>query len=192
MQFKGPGGFDLLDDPTPSPMIQLYFSTEFTTPSGPSPSLGTCDDTPDVILAPSIFSWTNISPPNSPKLAFACSESAKICQLYVPPLQVLKSHRESETSATTQIELHRRFSPPATPPSELQTIQHTITTSMTKKRHACTWEGCSKSFSKPNLLQTHLNIHNHIKPHKCIACSTEFARKHDLLRHSRHVHQLNL
>ncbi|KAI9326801.1 hypothetical protein BDR26DRAFT_826645 [Obelidium mucronatum] len=63
---------------------------------------------------------------------------------------------------------------------------------LTKKRHACTWEGCSKSFSKPNLLQTHLNIHNQIKPHKCIACPSEFARKHDLLRHSRHVHQLNL
>ncbi|KAJ3003187.1 UNVERIFIED_CONTAM: hypothetical protein HDU68_005809, partial [Siphonaria sp. JEL0065] len=75
------------------------------------------------------------------------------------------------------VKVSHRFTPPSTTPY--------------KKRNVCPFEGCTKSFAKPNLLKTHINIHNQVKPFKCTVCPSEFARKHDLLRHFRHVHLTN-
>ncbi|KAI8615124.1 hypothetical protein BC830DRAFT_323043 [Chytriomyces sp. MP71] len=61
------------------------------------------------------------------------------------------------------------------------------------KRYQCTWEGCSKAFTRPGTLASHMNEHTNTRPHVCAMqdCICAFVRKHDLLRHIRSVHGSN-
>ncbi|KAJ3018578.1 UNVERIFIED_CONTAM: hypothetical protein HDU68_011084 [Siphonaria sp. JEL0065] len=176
MQFKGPGGFDLLDSPqqsfvvpsTPSPILGFFE----TSPVPESPRSDYCGYSPS--LKPRFDSASSSSSTSS-----SSSASSTLSKNHTVPHR-LPSHSPSsfhhqELHANTAKATHR-FTPPS---------------ATYKKRHACPIEGCTKSFTKPNLLQTHINIHNQVKPFKCTVCPSEFARKHDLLRHFRHVHVTN-
>ncbi|EGF82566.1 hypothetical protein BATDEDRAFT_9451 [Batrachochytrium dendrobatidis JAM81] len=53
----------------------------------------------------------------------------------------------------------------------------------------CTVNGCSRRFSKPASLQTHIQTHSthgatsKPKPYRCSMCPQTFSRSHDLKRH---------
>ncbi|ORY53743.1 hypothetical protein BCR33DRAFT_693184 [Rhizoclosmatium globosum] len=59
-----------------------------------------------------------------------------------------------------------------------------------QRSHTCTWEGCDKTFPKPSLLQSHLNVHRLLRPYECTICFAAFTRNHDLRRHNRSVHHI--
>ncbi|KAI7830202.1 hypothetical protein BC939DRAFT_392974 [Gamsiella multidivaricata] len=59
--------------------------------------------------------------------------------------------------------------------------------------HPCTFDGCTKSFTRAFNLRSHLNTHNGERPHKCpeSGCDWDFVRRHDLDRHVKSKHMAN-
>ena len=52
----------------------------------------------------------------------------------------------------------------------------------------CTWEGCTKSYSRKEHLTKHLKAHQGVEPERpyfCRECGKSFTRKEHLLRHTR-------
>jgi uncharacterized Zn-finger protein len=60
-----------------------------------------------------------------------------------------------------------------------------------KKKFACPEEGCHKSFTRRYNLSAHLRCHRLERPYECTQCTQAFARKHDLQRHIRSLHDQN-
>ncbi|KAG0329323.1 hypothetical protein BGZ99_002604, partial [Dissophora globulifera] len=62
-----------------------------------------------------------------------------------------------------------------------------------KRMHPCTFEGCTKSFTRAFNLRSHLNTHNGERPHRCPepGCEWDFVRRHDLDRHVKSKHMAN-
>jgi uncharacterized Zn-finger protein len=57
------------------------------------------------------------------------------------------------------------------------------------KKFPCTEPGCTKSFTRRYNLSAHLRCHRSEKPFACTECPLKFARKHDLTRHIRSLHE---
>ncbi|KAI9205582.1 uncharacterized protein BJ171DRAFT_474080 [Polychytrium aggregatum] len=52
------------------------------------------------------------------------------------------------------------------------------------KRHACTYPGCNKSFTRMNNLKSHIDgAHEHVRKYTCPGCNTSFVRQQDMARH---------
>jgi hypothetical protein len=58
----------------------------------------------------------------------------------------------------------------------------------TEEMHVCPHPGCNKAFPRYYSLKSHLLCHSNERPHVCSACHAAFARKHDLQRHLRTLH----
>ncbi|KAJ3125432.1 hypothetical protein HK101_005926 [Irineochytrium annulatum] len=58
------------------------------------------------------------------------------------------------------------------------------------KMHACTYEGCERTFPRRYNLNSHMLSHTGERPYCCIqaGCGVKFARRHDLRRHERTMH----
>ncbi|ORY39912.1 hypothetical protein BCR33DRAFT_719733 [Rhizoclosmatium globosum] len=54
--------------------------------------------------------------------------------------------------------------------------------------HICQWPGCHKQFSSRWHLLSHSNTHSARRQFQCQLCPLNFARKHDLTRHTKSVH----
>ncbi|KAJ3103364.1 Metallothionein expression activator [Phlyctochytrium planicorne] len=52
----------------------------------------------------------------------------------------------------------------------------------------CPFEGCNRTFPRRYNLRSHLLCHSTEKPNVCGTCGASFARKHDLSRHMRTLH----
>ncbi|KAI0735302.1 hypothetical protein C8Q76DRAFT_711770 [Earliella scabrosa] len=55
----------------------------------------------------------------------------------------------------------------------------------TKKRYACTFEGCTKSYTKPSRLTEHERSHTGDRPYVCATCSKSYLRETHLQAHVR-------
>ncbi|KAI8087875.1 uncharacterized protein B0P05DRAFT_530492 [Gilbertella persicaria] len=55
-----------------------------------------------------------------------------------------------------------------------------------KKRHACTWLGCMKSFTRPSDMTRHYRIHTNDRPYQC---PLEFCGKRFIQRSALTVHE---
>lgn len=69
-------------------------------------------------------------------------------------------------------------------------VHHRNLSLETPKRFPCTEPGCEKSFTRRYNLSAHLRCHRSEKPFACGECDFRFARKHDLTRHVRSLHEL--
>ena len=57
-----------------------------------------------------------------------------------------------------------------------------------EQMHVCPHPGCNKAFPRYYSLKSHLLCHSNDRPHVCRFCNAAFARKHDLQRHTRTLH----
>ncbi|KAL1710673.1 hypothetical protein EV121DRAFT_192394 [Schizophyllum commune] len=55
----------------------------------------------------------------------------------------------------------------------------------TKRRYACTYEGCDKAYSKPSRLEEHVRSHTGQRPFVCATCNKSYLRETHLQAHSR-------
>ncbi|TRM69208.1 hypothetical protein BD626DRAFT_553760 [Schizophyllum amplum] len=55
----------------------------------------------------------------------------------------------------------------------------------TKKRYACTYEGCDKAYAKPSRLEEHTRSHTGQRPFVCPTCSKSYLRETHLQAHTR-------
>ncbi|KAI9202414.1 uncharacterized protein BJ171DRAFT_476625 [Polychytrium aggregatum] len=57
-----------------------------------------------------------------------------------------------------------------------------------KKVYHCTFEGCNRSFHRPDRLESHFMRHSCERPFKCTSCEMSFVSKYDLQVHIRRLH----
>ncbi|WKX94305.1 hypothetical protein Q1695_011506 [Nippostrongylus brasiliensis] len=60
------------------------------------------------------------------------------------------------------------------------------------RKHACSWEGCNKSFATPGLLEDHLNCHKGITPYCCKSCEVSFAARARFAVHLSKYHNMSI
>ncbi|KAL9914789.1 uncharacterized protein ACN427_001196 [Glossina fuscipes fuscipes] len=100
-----------------------------------------------------------------------------------PPLDIYDSNTldEDNKRASPQIRL--------TPTSKLLAPQSSSTPDplLLKKKYACPYENCTKSYGKSSHLRSHLTWHTGIKPFVCqeLGCGKGFTRSDELNRHVR-------
>ncbi|KAF9323117.1 hypothetical protein BG006_001746 [Podila minutissima] len=109
--------------------------------------------------------------------------------------------RNSSLSSVHSHSDHRRQSSSSTTPptssssssSSTSKASRPLADTIEKRMHPCTFEGCSKSFTRAFNLRSHLNTHNGERPHKCPeeGCDWDFVRRHDLDRHVKSKHMAN-
>ncbi|CAO0799686.1 unnamed protein product [Mucor circinelloides] len=69
----------------------------------------------------------------------------------------------------------------------INSIKRKKTSVNQKKRHACTWLGCRKSFSRPSDMTRHYRIHTNDRPYQCPLsfCGKRFIQRSALTVHQR-------
>ncbi|KAI8823279.1 hypothetical protein BJ741DRAFT_541624, partial [Chytriomyces cf. hyalinus JEL632] len=53
-------------------------------------------------------------------------------------------------------------------------------------KYICTY--CSKRFTRPSTLQTHMNSHTGHRPFQCVHCDMRFTVSSNMKRHMGHCH----
>ena len=74
---------------------------------------------------------------------------------------------------------HIRMLLPSSPPPPIKHFRPQT------KRFTCSYQGCSKSFNKPDHLRTHIRTHTGERPFQCSVCSRGFGDLANLKRHYR-------
>ena len=64
-------------------------------------------------------------------------------------------------------------------------LKYNYKPSLVDGRYYCVREGCNKSYKQKCSLVQHLNIHNNIKPYKCLKCDKEYYHSKSLTIHNR-------
>ncbi|KAF9350869.1 hypothetical protein BGX26_011008 [Mortierella sp. AD094] len=139
------------------------------------------------------FGMRQVSAPSSP---VASSPTATTdTEIWLPVSQ----HRRSVSEGHAQFdEFNRRYSEgdlnssdgltcsnPGSPESEVTPGASSSSGSGAMGVYKCEYEGCTKSFSRPYNLNSHVKTHTNQRPFRCDYCDRQFARLHDKNRHER-------
>jgi hypothetical protein len=113
-----------------------------------------------------------------------------------PPLMMHQSPVFNDTSKFDYKRSNSLFenfypSPESVPASPAPSYVSLLNNQPEKKKFACPEEGCHKSFTRRYNLSAHLRCHRLERPYECTQCTQAFARKHDLQRHVRSLHDVN-
>lgn len=93
----------------------------------------------------------------------------------------LSDYAMSETDS--DVEDDRKRITPLTTPSTLQNKRPSDV-----KKHACPYDGCSKTFNRQARLNEHLRSHTNTRPFKCPRCPKDFLRDSHLKHHVKSAH----
>ncbi|KAI8622333.1 hypothetical protein BC830DRAFT_1089500 [Chytriomyces sp. MP71] len=181
---RGPGNINLLISPL---AVQEYEAMEYESPGlVAGPPEGVADSHRFAEVAPSHDSdaWYASSEAGS------AGQGAGQTQLEALEAPATDTHSIASSRSSTEDDTPRRRRGRAAHAMDYEVEKPGPKMAPRPKRYQCTWEGCSKAFTRPSTLGSHMNEHTNTRPYACAApdCFFSFVRKHDLLRHVRSVH----
>ncbi|KAJ1539808.1 hypothetical protein HK405_012394, partial [Cladochytrium tenue] len=143
--------------------------------------------------------WTGLTPPTIGQTAAATKNGAEVSNEAEGAAELASDTLLWTTTATANLPYPRPTTVPSTgpllspaePPSASGPAPGRSTAPVrftARKKHACPFPGCGRTFPRQYNLQSHLFCHTKERPQRCEACGAAFARRHDLRRHVHALH----
>ncbi|KAI8814963.1 hypothetical protein BJ742DRAFT_196156 [Cladochytrium replicatum] len=105
------------------------------------------------------------------------------CTHQAQPCHDQDSNKVAEMTSTTAAATKRKYSSPGKLISD--PMEEKKPRSIYPAKYKCTFDGCTKVFTRNYNLKSHMKIHTGAKLHCCDYCPSKFTRGHDLRRHAR-------